>query len=164
MYTISVQMFVQFMHRNDLIICAFRVNMCTTEREITKTEENTMTRFEREISGSLGAFWKKNAEEKVRKAVAQADTQATVEADGAIRWKSNGRYLMDDFCEKLAYAGYAFSREATAKKRESQNEESLAQYRRDDRGLSGEALAEARAAFGEGTTVVNVLTGRKTRL
>lgn len=141
MYTISVQMFVQFMHRNDLIICAFRVNMCTAGRKITKTEENTMTRFEREISGSLGEFWKKNAEEEVRKAVAQADTQATVDADGAIKWNSNGRYLMDDFCEKLEYAGYAFDREATARKREAQNEESLAEYRRNARGLSGEALA-----------------------
>ena len=123
-----------------------------------------MTRFEREISGSLGAFWKKNAEEEVRKAVAQADEKATVETDGAIRWKGNGRYLMDDFCEKLEYTGYPFSREATAKKRDAQNEESLAEYRRSDRGLSGEALAEARAAFGEGTTVVNVLTGKKTML
>lgn len=164
MYTISVQMFVQFTHRNDLIICAFRVNMCNTEKEITKTEENAMTRFEREISSSLGAFWKKNAEEEVRKAVVQADTQATVDADGAIRWESNGRYLMDDFCEKLEYAGYDFSREATARKREAQVEESLAQYRRNDRGLSGEELAEARAAFGGGTTVVDVLTGKKTRL
>ena len=157
-------MFVQFMLRIDLIICAFRANMCTTERKITETEENTMTRFEREISGSLGAFWKKNAEEEVRKAVAKADADAAVEADGAIRWNSNGRYLMDDFCEKLEYAGYGFSREATAEKRETQIAESLAQYRRNDRGLSGETLAEARAAFGEGTTVVNVLTGRKTRL
>ena len=164
MYTISVQMFVQFMHRNDLIICAFRVNMCTAGREITKTEENTMTRFEREISGSLGAFWKKNAEEEVRKAVAQADAQATVDADGAVRWNSNGRYLMDDFCEKLEYAGYAFSREATAAKRDAQNAESLAEYRRNDKGFSREELAEARAAFGEGTTVVNVLTGKKTKL
>ena len=138
--------------------------MCTTEREKTKTDENTMTRFEREISGSLGAFWKKNAEEEVRKAVAQAETQAAVDADGAIRWNSNGRYLMDDFCEKLEYAGYAFSREATAKKREAQDAESLAEYRRNNKGLSGEALAEARAAFGEGTTVVDVLTGRRTRL
>ena len=149
-------MFVKYMLRNNLIICAFRANMCTTERE--KTQKR------RETSGSLGAFWKKNAEEEVRKAVAQADTQATVDTDGAIRWKSNGRYLMDDFCEKLEYAGYAFDREATAKKQDAQNEESLARYRRDDRGLSGEALAEARAAFGEGTTVVNVLTGEKTRL
>ena len=119
-----------------------------------------MTRFEREISGSLGEFWKKNAEEEVRKAVAQADTQATVDADGAIKWNSNGRYLMDDFCEKLEYAGYAFDREATARKRDAQVEES----RRNNNGLFGEALAEARAAFGEGTTVVDVLTGKKTRL
>ncbi len=157
-------MFVQLMLRNDLIICAFRANMCTTEREKTKTEENTMTRFEREVCGSLGTFWKKNAEEEVRKAVAQADTQAAVDADGAIRWNSNGRYLMDDFCEKLEYAGYAFSRVATAEKREAQNAESLAEYRRKSKGLTGEALAEARAAFGEGTTVVDVLTGKETRL
>lgn len=123
-----------------------------------------MTRFEREISGSLGAFWKKNAEEEVRKAVAQADEKATVEADGAIKWKGNGRYLMDDFCEKLEYAGYPFSREVTAEKRDAQNEESLAEYRRNDKGLSGEALAEARAAFGKGTMVVNVLTGKRTQL
>lgn len=123
-----------------------------------------MTRFEREISGDLGAFWKKNAEEEVKKAVAQADTQATVEADGAIKWNSNGRYLMDDFCEKLEYAGYAFSREATAKKCKAQNEESLAAYRRNHNGLGAKELAEARAAFGKGTTVVNVLTGEKTVL
>lgn len=129
-----------------------------------KTEGNTMTRFEREISGSLGDFWKKNAQEEVKKAVAQADKEAAVEEDGAIKWKSNGRYLMDDFCEKLEYAGYAFSREATAKKRDAQNAESLAEYRRNSRGLSGEELAEARAAFGEGATVVNILTGEKTRL
>lgn len=123
-----------------------------------------MTRFEREISGSLGAFWKKNAEEEVKKAVVQAEKDATVEADGAIKWNSNGRYLMDDFCEKLEYADYDFSREATAKKRDAQNEESLAEYRRNYKGLSAEELAEARAAFGEGTTVVNVLTGDKTVL
>ena len=123
-----------------------------------------MTRFEREINGSLGDFWKRNAQEEVKKAVAKADADATVEADGAIKWNSNGRYLMDDFCEKLEYAGYAFSREATAKKRDVQNEESLAEYCKNDRGLSGEELAEARAAFGEGTTVVNILTGRRTRL
>ncbi len=123
-----------------------------------------MTRFEREISGSLGAFWKKNAEEEVKKAVAQAEKDATVEVDGAIRWNSNGRYLMDDFCEKLEYAGYPFSRKVTAEKREAQVEEELAEYRRNRKGFSAEELAEARAAFGEGTTVVNVLTGEKTKL
>jgi hypothetical protein len=50
-----------------------------------KTEENTMTRFEREISGSLGEFWKKNAEEEVRKAVAQTrrrQSRRTAQSDG----------------------------------------------------------------------------------
>ena len=123
-----------------------------------------MTRFEREINGSLGDFWKRNAQEEVKKAVAQADEKATVEADGAIKWISNGRYLMDDFCEKLEYAGYPFDREATAKKRDAQNEDSIAKYRRNHKGFSGEALAEARAAFGQGTTVVDILTGERTKL
>ena len=57
-----------------------------------------MTRFEREINGSLGAFWKKNAEGEVRNAVATVDSNATVETDGAIKGNSSGRYLMDDFC------------------------------------------------------------------
>ena len=109
-----------------------------------------MTRFEREISGSLGEFWKKNAEEEVRKAVAQADTQTTVEADGAIKWTGNGRYLMDDFCEKLEYAGYAFDREATARKRDAQNGESLAQYRRNDRGFPGRRLRRQGRHSGKG--------------
>lgn len=123
-----------------------------------------MTRFEREFSGNLGEFWKKNAEEEVRKVVIKADTDATVEEDGAVRWKSNGSYLMDDFCEKLEYAGYPFSRKATAKKRERQNVEGLAEYRNGNSALSGEMLAEARSAFGKGTTVADVLTGRKTQL
>ena len=66
----------------------------------------------------------------MKKAVITADSHATVEADGAIRWNRNGRYLMDDFCEKLEYAGYPFSREATARKRDVQNEKSIAEYRR----------------------------------
>ena len=34
------QIFVQNMLRNDLIICPFRANMCTTERENTKKTED----------------------------------------------------------------------------------------------------------------------------
>ena len=37
----------------------------------------------------------------------------------------------------------------------------FAEYRKQDHTLTGEALFEARAAFGEGATVVNVITGRK---
>ena len=50
-----------------------------TKGKTRKTEGSTMTRFEREINGSLGGFWKRNAEEEVKKAVAQADEKATVD-------------------------------------------------------------------------------------
>ena len=40
-----------------------------------------MTRFEMEISGKLGTFWKKNAEDEVKKAVEQADREAMVESE-----------------------------------------------------------------------------------
>ncbi|WP_061322105.1 hypothetical protein [Clostridium botulinum] len=123
-----------------------------------------MTRFEKEISGSLGAFWKQHAAEEVKKAVVKADAEAEIDTDGAIRWNCNRRYLMDDFCEMLEYAGYPFSREATRKKRDAQNAEELAEYRKNYKGLDEETLAEARAAFGEGTTVVDALTGEKTKL
>ncbi len=123
-----------------------------------------MTRFEQEIIGTLGEFWKKNAEKEVKRAVEQADAEATVENDGAIRWNSNGSYLMDDFCEKLEYAGYPFSRSATREKREAQVEKELAAYRASRHGFSPEERAEMQAAFGKGTTVVNVLTGERTRI
>lgn len=123
-----------------------------------------LTRFEREISGNLGTFWKKNAEEEVKKAVALVEKDATVDEDGAISWNCNGVFLMDDLCEKLEYADYPFSRKATAKKREEQVEKELAQYRRNHKEFSAEEFAEARTVFGEGAAVVNVLTGERTVL
>ena len=123
-----------------------------------------MTRFEREISGQLGEFWAEHAAKEVDKAVEQADNDAMVDEDGAIFWKCNGRYLMDDFCEKLEYAGYVFSREATAVKRDEQNSEFIKQYKAMQTEPSEDELAEMRATFGEGTVVVNLLTGREIRL
>lgn len=123
-----------------------------------------MTRFEREISGQLGEYWKKDAENEVKKAVAEADRNAIVDENGAIRWKSNGSYLMDDFCEKLEYAGYNFSREATKNARQLQVARELEEYRKNWTEPSQEEKEQMRAAFGPGTTVVDVLAGRRITL
>lgn len=123
-----------------------------------------MTRFQKEISGQLGPYWKLNAEKEARAAAEHAAEATTVDENGAISWKSNGRYLPDDYCEKLEHAGYPFSREATEAAREVRVAEELAEYRENYRGPSTSELDEMRAAFGEGTTVVNVLTGKKVRL
>ena len=123
-----------------------------------------MTRFQKEITGQLGPFWKQNAENEVRAAVEHAASAATVDENGAISWKSNGRYLPDESCEKLEHAGYPFSREATEAARQVQVAEELAAYRANYNGPSAAELQEMRAAFGEGTTVVDVLSGAEIRL
>lgn len=118
-----------------------------------------MTRFEKEINGYLGQWWKDRAEREVAKAVKEANEKAIVEDNEAIKWKSNGNYLMDDFCEKLAYAGYQFSRKATAEARNLQIKKVLREYELQYTGPNAEEIAEMRAAFGEGETIVNVITG-----
>lgn len=118
-----------------------------------------MTRFQKEITGELGQWWKDHAKKEVERAVREADKNAIVESNGAIKWKSNGSYLMDDFCEMLEYAGYQFSRKATAEARNIQVVENLKNYKLNYTGPNAEELAEMRAAFGEGETIVNVITG-----
>lgn len=118
-----------------------------------------MSRFKQEISGSLGEYWKKQAEKEVVKKVEQANIDAEVDEDGAIKWKSNGRYLMDDYCEILEYANYPFSRTATRTKREKANEEFFKNYRKNYSGFSEEEKRELDANHKSGTKIVNVLTG-----
>lgn len=118
-----------------------------------------MTRFQQEITGELGQWWKNHAEKEVERAVREANELAIVDSNGAIRWKSNGSYLMDDFCEMLEYAGYQFSRKATAKARNIQVKKCLKDYRMNYNGPSAEGLLEMRSAFGAGETVVDVITG-----
>ena len=128
-------------------------------KPIEGTEVFDMTRFQQEITGELGQWWKNHAEKEVERAVREADELAIVDSNGAIRWKSNGSYLMDDFCEMLEYAGYQFNRKATAEARNIQVVESLKNYKLNYTGPNAEELAEMRAAFGAGETIVDVITG-----
>ena len=123
-----------------------------------------MTRFEQEITGQLGEFWVRHAKEEVAKAVAKADELAIVEEDGAIKWSTNGSYIPDDFCEKLEYADYNFSREATRRTRDKQTKEFIEEYKKNQSEPTEEELAEMRAVFGVGATVVDAISGRKIRL
>ena len=132
-----------------------------------------MTRFEQEISGLLDKqvaerkgtennhYWERSAKAEVEKAVKEADEKAIVEEDGSIRWIASGNYLPDDFCEKLEYAGYAFSRTATREAQDRQVDESLKAYRSQKHTYSFEEMAEMRAAFGEGQVIVNIITGEQ---
>ena len=122
-----------------------------------------MTRFEMEWSGQLGAFWEKHAHEEAERLIAQRD-EMIVEDDGAVKWASSGNYLPADCVEKLLFGGADwFDADATARKRDAQNEAFLESYRKAQTGRkrSAEEIAEMRAAFGEGAVVVDVLTGER---
>ena len=124
-----------------------------------------MTRFERELSGELGAFWKKHAEEEIRKMQERADNdEIRTNIGGGAFWNSNGNYLPADCAEILSHTDFPFSLEETARAREAQTAAFLENYCRNYKGPSEEEKEEMRAAFGANTTVVNVITGERTRL
>ena len=123
-----------------------------------------MTRFERELSGALGAYWKTSAEkelEKIREELEQG--LITIDENGVVRNRI-GRALMSDMLEKLTYITDAVDAEATAAARDEEVGRSLAVYRANANPASEEEKNEMRSAFGKGQTVVNILTGECIRL
>ena len=123
-----------------------------------------MTRFERELSGALGAYWKNSAEkelEEIRKDLAEG--KITIDENGVAR-NCIGRVLMSDMLEKLTYVTDEVDAEATKAARDEEVTRSLADYRRNAKPASEEEISEMRAAFGEGQTIVNILTGERITL
>ena len=123
-----------------------------------------MTRFQQEISGQLGEYWVKSAKEEVQKAVAQV-ADMDIDEYGVARWKSNGNCPPDDFLEKLEYAGVSIiDYERTREESERQTAASIAAYKANRKPMTEEELFEARAAFGAGTVIVDVITGERITL
>ena len=123
-----------------------------------------MTRFERELSGALGAYWKNSAEkelEEIRKDLEAG--KITIDENGVAR-NCIGRVLMSDMLEKLTYVTDEVDAEATKAARDEEVTRSLADYRRNAKPASEEEISEIRAAFGEGQTIVNILTGERITL
>ena len=123
-----------------------------------------MTRFEREISGGLGPYWQQDAERRL--AQVKADLEAgriTIDEAGIAR-NCIGRVLMDDQMELLLRITDRADADATHAAREAEVEAELAEYRANYKDPSSEELAEMRATFGPGTTVVDVITGKKIEL
>lgn len=123
-----------------------------------------MTRFQRELSGELGEFWKKEAEKQLDKVRAElAEGKISIDAEGVAR-NCIGRVLMDDLLEQLGMVTDKVNAEATRAARETENAAFLDAYRARRKAPSAEELAEMRATFGAGATVTDVLTGEKIAL
>lgn len=123
-----------------------------------------MTRFQRELRGDLGAFWQQHAQGELAKVKADLDSEAiTIDGAGVAR-NCIGRALMDDLLEKLALVTDKANSAATQAARAAEVEADLESYRAARKAPSGQEMAEMRAAFGEGATVVDVLTGEEIQL
>ena len=126
-----------------------------------------MTRFARELSGELGAYWTENAKKEIRKMEErQINGEIFFGADGVVRWTSNNRVMPKDCREILSHTVYRdlYSEDASRAAEEAETAAFLESYRKSYKGPSEEEKAEMRAAFGTGATVVNVITGERIRL
>lgn len=123
-----------------------------------------MTRFMKELSGELGAYWQTSAQRELRQVEADlAAGKITIDENGVAR-NCIGRILMSDMLEKVSLVSNRVSVENTEAARDEEVSRSIADYRSRKHQPSAEELYEMRAAFGAGAAVVDVLTGREIRL
>lgn len=123
-----------------------------------------MTRFMRELSGSLGCYWKEQAEKELDSVREELNSgRITIDENGVAR-NCIGRVLMADMLEKVVLVTDKVDPTATSLAREAEVAEKLKNYRANKHSHSPEDLAEMRAAFGPGATVVDVLTDERIRL
>ena len=123
-----------------------------------------MTRFEKELSGALGEYWKKEVENELSKIRKDIDEgRITIDESGVAR-NCIGRALQNDMLEKVMMVSYRVNAEATRKECEKEALAAIEEYRANYKEPDQEELFELRAAYGRGTTVVDVITGRKIKL
>ena len=119
-----------------------------------------MTRFKMELSGMLGEFWKKQAEQELQKVKSDLDScRITIDGDGVAR-NCIGRALADDMLEKVELvAPDCVNVSATRATYAAERDRVLRRYA--SREMGAEVMHEMRSAFGAGTTVVDALSGRR---
>lgn len=83
------------------------------------------------------------------------------ESGPVVRWNTNDRIPFEDMLQEFVTAGWIGQVELNNSLRQRKIEDRIAieNYRKNYRGPSQEELFEARAAFGAGKKIVNVLTG-----
>lgn len=125
-----------------------------------------MTRFDRELRGEYGEFWKKEATQYLHKIEEEVFRgEITIDKEGVAR-NCIGRVVVDEVANALDYIiqDGSFRWDKTIEARQKEDEEFIKNYIAQDRGPSDEEIIEMKAAFGEGTTVIDILTGKQIQL
>lgn len=125
-----------------------------------------MTRFDRELRGEYGEFWKKKAIQYLHKIEEEVFRgEITIDKEGVAR-NCIGRVVVDEVANALDYIiqDGSFKLDKTVEARNAENTQFIKNYMAQDRNPSDEELLEMKAAFGEGATVIDVLTGKRIQL
>ena len=123
-----------------------------------------MTRFEKELSGALGAYWKKEAEKELARVEKDLEEGRITIDENGIAKNCIARILHDDMLEKVAKVSDKVNIEETRAARDEETAKVIEAYRASCTGPREEEMFEMRAAFGTGTTVVDIFTGKKIKL
>lgn len=84
--------------------------------------------------------------------------------DGVMRWTDSGNVPPKDYVALASHMGFPVDVAKTTATRDSERRAFIEAYRAQDPQMSAEELAEARANHPPGTELINVVTGRVTRL
>lgn len=120
-----------------------------------------MTDYIRQHEDPRHAFERRETE----RLCTQFETDATV-IDGIVRWNANATVPPKDVLLLWQHLGKPFSFEASLSTRQTETDAFIARYREENanRVRSAEELIEMRACFGEGTEVVDVVSGQRMRV
>lgn len=116
-----------------------------------------MNRFERELNGMLGDFWKKEAEKELDKRRSEIANNEVVFENGVARWSSNNRVVPSDVAFQFSLVTDLIDLEKCDLARDADNAEFFKSIKQTQ--LSEEEKVEMDAAFGSNKKIVNVLTG-----
>ena len=117
--------------------------------------------FIRELAGIKGEFRKKMAQTELKRIEDQLSTGEIVINEAGIAFNKIGRPLSPELIEKVSCITKDINILASSMAYDEYLNKSVEEYKQNKKPFSEETLAEIRNAFGEGATVVDVISGEE---
>lgn len=124
------------------------------------------TRFIMDLEGKFGEFWQNEAKKRIEKTRAEFEAgEITIDEHGVAR-NCIGNIVTDEIMQMLSFVTDKINIEATEAAADEEAHRWAEEYRARmaNHVPSEEELFEMRAAFGEGATVVDVISGQTIHL
>lgn len=124
------------------------------------------SRFRRELDGDLGPHWAQNARNDILRVQKELESGEITIDDVGVARNCIGRVVTSEIQEILAFVTDKFNDDATNAARAEEDRRDIEEYKKAKANYrpSAEEIEEMRAAFGEGTSIVDIFTGNSIQL